>query len=561
MRAKCAWSAAMSSGARFAARRSGRSKTDDVAAVPAAEGVAEGVCSAGTVHDPAPAPGSCGKPPARGYSLTGGGIPSASSFNRVARQSPRPPDAFHHPAFYYAERRIITRRPTAGSPSLLACRHALLQRRRVPTDTGSLARRIRRDGAPLHPHRRTSTAHGIRSRRVVTNSPPHRNRNTMKKHLARASAVSLVALVAVGLAGCATGSGGSGDAGDTVYFGVSSATTGQYAQYGDQFKKAFDLAVKEVNADGGIDGKKVALKYEDSQSDPKQSVTVAQKFVADQDVILAFGDYASSASIPASPIYTAGKLVQYGYNNSNPDFTAKGSQYQWSTAITTTASYTWTADYIKKQGVKSVGVTYLNTADWGIPAYQAFEAEAKKIGLKITDAEGVLDSSDDYRPSLSKIVATKPDAIAHIGYGPDAAKIVNQLRSTGYDGTFYGGQDEESFDATPEAEGSVIGTEFVETNPDAGVQKFVKAFKKAYPSEEHVTLFEAGAYDALHVAVAAAKAGGTTREGILKGFQELKNVPSVVYGEISFDQKTRRVADPKLTPVVLKDGSWSAIEK
>jgi len=386
----------------------------------------------------------------------------------------------------------------------------------------------------------------------------------MKNPFARATAVSIVALVAVGLAGCATGSGSNagGDAGSggTVYFGVSSATTGQYAQYGDQFKKAFDLAVKEVNADGGIDGKKVALKYEDSQSDPKQSVTVAQKFVADEDVILAFGDYASSASIPASPIYTAGKLVQYGYNNSNPDFTAKGTEYQWSTAITTTASYTWTADYIKKQGVKSVGVTYLNTADWGIPAYKAFEAEAKKIGLKITDAEGVLDSSDDYRPSLSKIVATKPDAIAHIGYGPDAAKIVNQLRSTGYDGTFYGGQDEESFDATPEAEGSVIGTEFVETNPDATVQKFVKAFQKAYPSEEHVTLFEAGAYDALHVAVAAAKAGGTTREGILKGFKELKDVPSVVYGEITFDQKTRRVADPKLTPVELKDGSWSAIE-
>ncbi|GAB3398267.1 ABC transporter substrate-binding protein [Schumannella luteola] len=387
----------------------------------------------------------------------------------------------------------------------------------------------------------------------------------MKNAFARAAAVSIVALVAVGLTGCATGSGseagGDAGSGDTVYFGVSSATTGQYAQYGDQFKKAFDLAVKEVNADGGIDGKKVALKYEDSQSDPKQSVTVAQKFVADKDVVLAFGDYASSASIPASPIYTAGKLVQYGYNNSNPDFTAKGTEYQWSTAITTTASYTWTADYIKKQGVKSVGVTYLNTADWGIPAYKAFEAEAKKIGLKITDSEGVLDSSDDYRPSLSKIVATKPDAIVHVGYGPDAAKIVNQLRSTGYDGTFYGGQDEESFDATPEAEGSVIGTEFVETNPDAAVQKFVKAFKKAYPSEEHVTLFEAGAYDALHVAVAAAKAGGTTREGILAGFKKLEGVPSVVYGAITFDQKTRRVADPKLTPVELKDGSWSAIEK
>ncbi|MBN9185566.1 MAG: ABC transporter substrate-binding protein, partial [Microbacterium sp.] len=66
--------------------------------------------------------------------------------------------------------------------------------------------------------------------------------------------------------------------------------------------------------DGGIDGHPVALKYEDSQSDPYQSVTVAQKFVNDSDVVLVFGDYSSAASIPASPIYTAGKLVQYGFN-------------------------------------------------------------------------------------------------------------------------------------------------------------------------------------------------------------------------------------------------------
>jgi branched-chain amino acid transport system substrate-binding protein len=368
------------------------------------------------------------------------------------------------------------------------------------------------------------------------------------------AAIVLAGGSALGLVGCsnANASGSS----DTVYFGVSAAITGQYAQYGQQFKEGFDLAVEQVNANGGINGKKVALKYEDSQSDPKQSVTVAQKFVGDQDVIAVFGDYSSSASIPASPIYSAGKLVQYGFNNSNPDFTAKGTQYQWSTSITTSASYQWAADYLKGKGINSVGVSYLNTADWGIPAYNAFKAEADKIGLTITDAEGVLDSSDDYRPSLTKAVAGKPEAFVHIGYGPDGAKIVTQLRAIGYQGTFYGGQNEASFNGTADAEGAIVGAQFLETSSNADVQAFVKAFKEKYPSETSVTGFEAGAYDALNVAVAAAKAGGTTREGVLNGFSQVKDVPSVVYGKITFDTTSRRVASPQLTPTKLTGGKW-----
>ncbi|WP_417564010.1 ABC transporter substrate-binding protein [Microbacterium sp.] len=375
-------------------------------------------------------------------------------------------------------------------------------------------------------------------------------------------ASTIAAAAAMALAGCslagASATGDDASASGPVYFGVSAAQTGPYAQYGEQFKQAFDLAVEQVNADGGIDGRPVALKYEDSQSDPKQSVTVAQKFVNDPDVVLVFGDYSSAASIPASPIYTAGKLLQYGFNNSNPDFTAKGSQYQWSSSTTTSDSYTWTADYIKKQGVDSVGVTYLNTSDWGIPAYAAFKAEAEKIGLKITDAQAVDPTSDDYRPSLTKAVAGHPEAFAHIGYGPDAAKLVTQLRAIGYDGTFYGGQDEQSFDGTPDAAGSVIGAQFIESNPDPAVQAFVTAFQKKYPDDADVTSFEAGAYDALHVAVAAAKAGGATRAGILKGFGEIKDVPSVVYGSITFDPTTRRILNPQFTPTVLTDGKWVA---
>jgi branched-chain amino acid transport system substrate-binding protein len=198
----------------------------------------------------------------------------------------------------------------------------------------------------------------------------------------------------------------------------------------------------------------------------------------------------------------------------------------------------------------------LNTADWGVPAFGAFKAEADKIVLSITDAEAIDPNSDDYRPSLTKAVAGSPQAFVEIGYGPDAAKAVTQLLAIGYKGTFYGGQDEQTFNGTPDAEGSIIGAEFLPDNPAANVQAFVTAFKAKYPSETTVTEFEAGAYDALNVAVAAAKLGGTTRDGILAGFQQVKNVPSVVYGTITFDPTTRRVASPQLTPTILKGGQW-----
>jgi len=146
----------------------------------------------------------------------------------------------------------------------------------------------------------------------------------------------------------------------------------------------------------------------------------------------------------------------------------------------------------------------------------------------------------------------------HVGYGPDASKIVTQLRAIGYKGTFFGGQDEESFDGTPDAAGAINGAQFIETSTVPAVKSFVTAFKKKYPNETDVTSFEAGAYDALNVAVAAAKKGGVTREGILKGFKKVKDVPSVVYGKITFDPTTRRVQSPQLTPTILKGGKWVA---
>ena len=107
--------------------------------------------------------------------------------------------------------------------------------------------------------------------------------------------------------------------------------TGPNAQYGTQWKQGFDLALDEINA-SGIDGRKLAYSFEDSQSDPRQSVAIAQKFVSDPKIVMELGDFSSPASMAASPIHQRAGLVQFGFTNSHPDFT-KGGDFMWSTSV------------------------------------------------------------------------------------------------------------------------------------------------------------------------------------------------------------------------------------
>src|SRR3954470_21858038 len=119
---------------------------------------------------------------------------------------------------------------------------------------------------------------------------------------------------------------------EPILIGVTGPLTGQYAQYGAQWKRGFDVALDEINANGGINGPPVAYVFEDSQSDPRQTVTIARKYVADERIVVEIGDFSSAASMAASPIYQAAGLVQFGFSNSHPDFT-KGGDYVWSNAV------------------------------------------------------------------------------------------------------------------------------------------------------------------------------------------------------------------------------------
>ena len=139
--------------------------------------------------------------------------------------------------------------------------------------------------------------------------------------------------------------------GEPITLGVSGPLTGQNAQYGAQWKKGFDLALDEVNRAGGVRGRPLQYVFEDSQADPRQTVAIAQKFVSDPKIVVELGDFSSTASMAASPIYQRAGLVQFGFTNSHPNFT-KGGDYIWSSSVSQADEQPRLAKYATDLGFK-----------------------------------------------------------------------------------------------------------------------------------------------------------------------------------------------------------------
>ena len=367
---------------------------------------------------------------------------------------------------------------------------------------------------------------------------------------------SFAALVLVALlAACSSGAsqGASGD----ILIGVSGPKTGPNAQYGAQWIKGFDLALEQINGKGGIKGRQLKYQFEDSQSDPKQSVTVAQKFVADPRIVVELGDFSSTASMAASSIYQRAGLVQLGFTNSHPDFT-KGGDYMWSNSTVQTSDAPNLADYtIKDLGLKKLAVLYMNT-DWGKSTFDLFQARAKENGAEIVSSEAYLADEKDFRSVLTNVRNANPDGVVLISYYNDGALIAQQMRAQGLtypivaDAACYspdfiklGGE---------AVNGTFLSSEFFPEDTRPEVQNFVKAYKAKYNNEEP-DLFAAIAYDAINIVATTMDQYGTERQQIKDGLSKIKDVPSVIYGKLTFNAD-RRVANPIQTKIVVKDNTF-----
>jgi len=340
-----------------------------------------------------------------------------------------------------------------------------------------------------------------------------------------------------------------------VRFGVSGPFSGDDADYGRVWKLGMNLACDEINAHGGLRGRTLVLDYEDTQSDPQQSVVVAERFADDRRIVAELGDFSSAASIAAAPIYQRARLLQFGFTNSAPAFTQSGS-YMWSTARTTSQDAALIARTTIARYGRKIAVAYQDSA-WGQSGATAFLADAKAQHAQITSVQRYLPDAKDFRALLSTIRASNPDVLVLFAYYTDGALLLQQAADVGltpkivttsacYNQQFIalGG------DAV---EGALMPVEFFAGDPRPDIRRFVAAYVARY--HEQPDLFAVYSYDAVKIVAWAAVQAGFERAKLPAALAAGRAIPSVVNGPFAFGAD-RRVMDARAELITVRNGAF-----
>lgn len=312
--------------------------------------------------------------------------------------------------------------------------------------------------------------------------------------------------------------------------GVAEALSGGAAQYGAAIKNGFQLAADEINAAGGINGNKLVLQVEDEQGKKEEAINVFKKLIFQDKVLMVFGPTLSNSAQAADPIAQAGKTVAFGTSNTADGITSIGD-FIFRNSVTEADVLPETIKVAAKHtGIKKVAVLYGNDDVFTKSGYDNFKKALEDLKIPVTTTETFAKGDVDFKAQLTKIKASKPDAIVLSALIAEGAPIMVQARQLGINVPFIGGNGMNSvkvFDlAKGSSDGLWVGSPWSIENNTPTNTKFIGAYKAKYnvaPDQ-----FAAQAYDAMYIAAGA-----------------IKNVK--ISGNLEADRKALRDALPKVT--------------
>ncbi|HLO10153.1 MAG TPA: ABC transporter substrate-binding protein, partial [Desulfobacteria bacterium] len=218
-------------------------------------------------------------------------------------------------------------------------------------------------------------------------------------------------------------------AADGIKVGVLLPLTGAQAKFGEIEKRSFEMAAQEINAKGGVNGKKIELLFEDDTGKPDVGRSGVEKLISREKVSVITGGYSSSVTAAAAPVAQQFKVPFVICTGSADDVTEKGYEYVF--RVNPPASEYPNAIKSFLQGVakdvKTVALLYENSA-FGQSSSKSFEEDAKELGLKIVVKEGYQAGAIDFKPILTKVKAANPDMIYMVSYVMDASLLMRQSK-------------------------------------------------------------------------------------------------------------------------------------
>ena len=390
----------------------------------------------------------------------------------------------------------------------------------------------------------------------------------MKKFI---SVMLVAAMAATALTGCGSNSSSSSkkDA-DKYYIGGIGPTTGATAIYGTAVKNGAQIAVDEINAAGGINGKQIEYRFEDDQNDAEKAVN-AYNTLKDWGMQMLVGTTTTAPCIAVAGKTASDNVFQITPSASSPDVLSSGNGNVFQVCFTDPNQGIASAQYIAENKLATkIGIIYDSSDVYSSGIEEKFEAEAKTQGLNIVSkAAFTADSKTDFGTQLQKAKDAGADLLFLPIYYQEASIILKQADTMGYKPKFFGvdGMDGiltvENFD-TKLAEDVMLLTPFAADAKDKTVQNFVKTYKEKY--KDTPNQFAADSYDAVYALKAAIEESKATTDmsasdmcDALKGAMTKIKMQGLTGGEdgLTWNESGEVTKSPKA--VIIKNGAYKAM--
>ncbi len=339
------------------------------------------------------------------------------------------------------------------------------------------------------------------------------------------SALALAASLGVGSAAWAD-----------ILVGIGAPITGPNAAFGAQIQKGVEQAAADINAAGGINGEQIKLVVGDDVSDPKQGVSVANKFAAD-GVKVVIGHFNSGVSIPASEVYAENGILEISPAATNPVYTDRGLWNTFRTCGRDDQQGDVAGAYIAEHYKDAKVAVIHDKTPYGQGLADLTKAAMNKAGVTEVLYEGINAGDKDFSALIAKLKEAGVSLVYYGGLHTEAGLIIRQMADQGLKATLMSGDGIVSNELASIAGDAVAGT--LNTFPPdprlkPEAKDLVEKFRASGFEPEAYTMY---AYAAMQVLNDAAKAAGSNDTTAIAEALKAKGPFKTVLGELSFDAK------------------------
>lgn len=346
-----------------------------------------------------------------------------------------------------------------------------------------------------------------------------------------------------------------------IKVGEFASLTGKEAAFGQSSHKGTLLAVEEINAAGGVLGRKIQLITEDNQSKAGESATIAKKLISRDKVVALIGEVASMRSLEAAPIAQQSRIPMISPSSTNPKVTEIGN-YVFRVCFIDPFQGVVMAKFARNTlKLKRVAVLTSVSSAYSVGLAKYFKERFAQDGGVIALEQRFTEGDKDFKAQLTAIKAANVDGIFLPGYYTEAALVCKQARDLGMNLPLFGGDGWEAPQLISiggaAVEGTYYSTHYSPENKSPAVSGFVERFRKRWDNEVPDAMAALG-YDAAMVLADAIKRAGTTDSAKLRdALAATKNLPGVT-GDTTLD--AQRNASKAAVVIAVKDGQFKFLE-